>query len=448
MTKRTLIVIVVLALALGSLGVMTVGAASQTPDPTTRQQNGATPWLGIGIADDASGAAVTEVVPGSPAEDAGLRTGDVITAVDETPIDSAQSLVDTIQRYVPGDEVTLSVEYRGDSRDVTVTLGERPAEMAQPSEPAQPSITGPMMGSVLNVLGLKAHMNDQGLAIDEIADDSPLADSGLQAGDVVTALNDQAVTDMDLNALMYLLHYNSGEPISATVLRDGEEISLDITLNLPVIPVQPEYGNQQGAVVTPPTQLGVRFQTLTPDLALEQGLDVEEGAQIMEVFDNTPAATAGLQVGDVVIKVDGDVVDQERTLSDRLYAYEEGDTVTLTIIRDGEEMTLDVVLGPRAAQQAHPYQLMPMAPNGSRRSEPGFHFYFNGPNSGSANGNPSFRGMMPDNMMPNMQRFFDAHPELKDFFNGLNPGSDGQFFFGPMTPPTQQTEPASPSTPA
>ena len=95
-----------------------------------------------------------------------------------------------------------------------------------------------------------------------------------------------------------------------------------------------------------PSQLGVSFQTIDADLAAEKDLLVTEGALIIEVYEDTPAAQAGLQAGDIIVAVDGDAVDARRTLPERLYAYDEGDVVTLTVRRGDEELAIEVTLGP------------------------------------------------------------------------------------------------------
>ena len=70
------------------------------------------------------GALIQEVIPGSPAEDAGLEPGDMIVAVDRTPVNRAYPLADVIGQYKPGDQVTIHF-WRGDQQDaVQVELGE------------------------------------------------------------------------------------------------------------------------------------------------------------------------------------------------------------------------------------------------------------------------------------------------------------------------------------
>ncbi len=72
----------------------------------------------------ASGAQVTWVEKGSPAEEAGIEVGDIITAMDDLEIDEEHPLRDLILEHEPGEEVTLTLSRWGDSREVQVTLGE------------------------------------------------------------------------------------------------------------------------------------------------------------------------------------------------------------------------------------------------------------------------------------------------------------------------------------
>ena len=68
------------------------------------------------------GALVGEIGDGSAAEDAGLEPGDVITRIGDQEITSADSLIATIRSYRPGDEVTVTFQRDGESRETTVTL--------------------------------------------------------------------------------------------------------------------------------------------------------------------------------------------------------------------------------------------------------------------------------------------------------------------------------------
>jgi S1-C subfamily serine protease len=66
------------------------------------------------------------ILPGSPAEDAGLRSGDIVTSVEGQRVDGAHALDDILSQYKPDDEVQMEVLRDGRTMQVTVTLGTRP----------------------------------------------------------------------------------------------------------------------------------------------------------------------------------------------------------------------------------------------------------------------------------------------------------------------------------
>lgn len=88
------------------------------------------PWSGPRF--DIEGALIVDVVAGTPADEAGLQEGDVLTAIDRTPIDANHDLADIFQQYRPGDRVTVRF-LRGDVEDsVRVELGTNPDNARQP----------------------------------------------------------------------------------------------------------------------------------------------------------------------------------------------------------------------------------------------------------------------------------------------------------------------------
>jgi S1-C subfamily serine protease len=78
------------------------------------------------------GAVVQEVIAGSPAEDAGVAIGDIITTVDGTPIDANHRLADVVGHYQPGDRIKITVLRAGATKGITVTLGENPQDSTHP----------------------------------------------------------------------------------------------------------------------------------------------------------------------------------------------------------------------------------------------------------------------------------------------------------------------------
>ncbi len=82
-------------------------------------------FLGIGVGTADNGVAVTEVQSGSPAADAGLKQGDVITAIDGTKVTTPLALRNAVQQHSSGDEITITYTRDGTSSTATATLTSR-----------------------------------------------------------------------------------------------------------------------------------------------------------------------------------------------------------------------------------------------------------------------------------------------------------------------------------
>ena len=107
-----------------------VGVANQirAGAPAPGIHIGDTAFIGVGIADaDGSGAVVRQVLPDTPARKSGLMSGDIITAVDGVPINSASNLSDAIDAHHPGDTITLSwLDRAGNPRSAPIPLDRGP----------------------------------------------------------------------------------------------------------------------------------------------------------------------------------------------------------------------------------------------------------------------------------------------------------------------------------
>ena len=93
--------------------------------------------------------------------------------------------------------------------------------------------------------------------------------------------------------------------------------------------------------------LGVGIQPLTPDLAKKFGVAESEGVLVNEVFPNDPAATAGIKPGDIILRIDGHVVDSPNKLSRLIGTLAPGATSKIEVVRDLTRMTLDIRLSER-----------------------------------------------------------------------------------------------------
>ncbi|MGH2891374.1 MAG: S1C family serine protease [Solirubrobacteraceae bacterium] len=96
-------------------------------------------WVGVSLASTGSGGAQIAlnpspgcsqppVAPNSPASSAGLQPGDLITAVDGKAVTSTDQFIEMVDNYKPGQKVTLTIKRQGQSKQVPLTLGVRPAQ--------------------------------------------------------------------------------------------------------------------------------------------------------------------------------------------------------------------------------------------------------------------------------------------------------------------------------
>jgi S1-C subfamily serine protease len=93
--------------------------------------------------------------------------------------------------------------------------------------------------------------------------------------------------------------------------------------------------------------LGIAGVDVTPEVAEEFGLEHSRGAVVDSVQDGTGAADAGLRSGDIIVAVDGEPLATMSELVAEVRGRAPGDTLTLTIVRDGEELEVDVTLSER-----------------------------------------------------------------------------------------------------
>jgi S1-C subfamily serine protease len=160
---------------------------------------------------EARGVIVNNVEPGSPSDRAGLKQGDVITAINGNQVDDANSLRNIIASAGPGAELTITYLRDGREQQVRATLGElsdqttgRPTGGAQPGESSSDEArlgmaVTPMTPELAKRLGSRRDAG--GLVVTDVSPMGPAADAGLQPGDVIEQINRQAVRSQeDLNS--------------------------------------------------------------------------------------------------------------------------------------------------------------------------------------------------------------------------------------------------------
>lgn len=109
----------------------------------------------------------------------------------------------------------------------------------------------------------------------------------------------------------------------------------------------PSQQNPPGRSATQQPYLGVAYELVTPDLAAQHDLAVDHGAWVTQVIAGSPAADAGLQVGDVIVAVEGDQVDADHPLADLILQHAPGDQIRLQLNRGQRTLRITAELGTR-----------------------------------------------------------------------------------------------------
>ena len=167
-----------------------------------------------------TGALVVNVHRDSPALDAGLFPGDLITSVNETNVDSATDLTRLVGNLAPDAPAEFALDRRGQQLTITTRLGRRPSEEdLQSGRDLWPGLSV-IPGTARQREELDAP-EDGGVIVASVSPESPAADAGLRAGDVILVINDSEVDDA--GAFYQLLEAGQDAQISLRVLRSGRE---------------------------------------------------------------------------------------------------------------------------------------------------------------------------------------------------------------------------------
>jgi serine protease Do len=160
-----------------------------------------TPELGESFNFDGSGVLIGGVVAGGPAEQAGLRSGDIILKLDGTKVGTTNELMTTVAGLAPGREVEVRIFRDGEEQTISVTLGDRATQLAGAGPtPRQPD-AAPALDIGIDVEPLTAELRERlgaqtesGVVVARVQPGSAAASAGIAAGDIIEAVGNQAVT--------------------------------------------------------------------------------------------------------------------------------------------------------------------------------------------------------------------------------------------------------------
>lgn len=186
---------------------------------------------------------------------------------------------------------------------------------------------------------------ESGVLVDDVVDDGPAEAAGLESGDVIVEFDGSEVEDAsDLRRI--LRKKDPGEEVVCVVLRDGKKKTITVELG--------ERDRGEFAFIAPGDDdmeflfagQGAQLGVSTHDVGKELGkyFKTDEGVLVLEVHDESAASEAGIEIGDVIVQVGEESVEDTESLREVLGEYEEGEKVDVVVMRSGRKKTLEVEL--------------------------------------------------------------------------------------------------------
>lgn len=228
-----------------------------SPGPQTFMfhQNSGSAFLGVLTAKTDEGAVINNVLDNTSAEKAGLKTGDIITKVNDKEIASPSDLKDAIRDQKPGDEITITYLRDDKKKTVKLELGKTPANVRGFNGLNEDLMDQLRNGNNYNFrmlpmprgnfdfnfnddrprLGLKIQdMEDSsGVKIEDVISGSPADKAGLKDGDVITEMNGKKVTNVD-KVMSEIKKSENKSDYKIKVMRDNKEMNFQVPVHRPL----------------------------------------------------------------------------------------------------------------------------------------------------------------------------------------------------------------------
>ncbi len=173
-------------------------------------------WVGIGADTPEGPAKLARVQPNSPGAKAGLKVGDLITAIDKKPIKKWDEVGDAILGHRAGDKMTFTVQRDKETKDIVVTVELRP----------DPGQGAPVPGVYL---GIQVEKVEGGLRVASVTPDSPADKAGVKANDLLLAVDKKEVKE-DRQIFEALRDRKPGDKVTLETKRGTEKKDLAVTL--------------------------------------------------------------------------------------------------------------------------------------------------------------------------------------------------------------------------
>jgi len=299
------------------------------------------------------GILVGGVIEDSPAARAGFAPGDIITRYDGQPVHA--SIPEDLPPFnqlaygmIPGKSFKVVGIRDGKKMVWSTTSAPREPAFAKEKELKTWGLT---VRDFTLMSSLEARRSDkEGAQVHSVNRGGPSASAKprLYPGDVIVKVGNRRIRSVkDLLRVTHEITRGKSEPIPTLIT-----LERDLAHLLTVVSIGPEAEENQPLQAWKPW-LGISTQVLTKDLS--QALELPrttKGIRIIQVFPETPAEKAGLQAGDLLFRIDGQIIMAYRTEDIEVFGnmvkeYKTDATIRLTGLRSGSPLDLNVTLDKR-----------------------------------------------------------------------------------------------------
>jgi len=310
-----------------------------------------------------NGVLVSGAIENSPAEKAGFQPGDIlvkfaghdVTVRFEEQLPRFTHLVTSIP---VGEEVEAVVLRDGEEKRLTVVTEERQPAREDTHE-LKPWGAALRDISFLDARELKRD-DTNGVIVDSVRPGGPCDEArpALIRGDVIVEVNEKPINNLaELRAITDQITEGQDEPVPVTVSfeRKTERYMTVVKVGIRKL--------EQSGLEVRKAWIPVATQVLTRELAEALGIPDRTGVRVTQVYAGTAAEDAGLQVGDIIVELDGETIpasypEDFQVFPTMVRQCKIGSEAELTVLRDGEErkLTIQLVSSPKLGREMKKYR--------------------------------------------------------------------------------------------
>lgn len=342
-------------ISFGLSGAIPSNLAKEVADQLIKNGKVIRSWLGLEIqplltsCTSNTGILVSGLMPNSPAQSAGFKPGDILLNLDGKEVTAKfKEQIPVFNQYVAdlpiGKQVPVKVLRDGKEVTLTVTTTERSKAIDKQHELKS---WGMCASNITYLMQKEMQLDSQdGVIVTGVLPSGPAgsAKPALQEEDIIVKIADEPVKDItQLRQITKKLTDGHAEPVPVIVNFDRKQKHYAT-----VIKIGKKEDSQPGTEIEK-AWLPIDMQVLTSDLAEALGVAGKTGVRVTQVYPGKSAEKAGIKVGDLIVKLDGEDIaaeqeGDEEVLPSLIRQYDIGAEVKLGIIRNGKPVDVNVKL--------------------------------------------------------------------------------------------------------